>query len=77
MSYADDIQDLRGAVLVMRELGVTRWRDIELGAVPVPPTTETTQQPTDPQETERRRREQISIVARSASSGLLRRLGED
>ena len=42
-------EDLRAAVAVMRELGVTRWGDIELGPVPVPPADPDETKPESPQ----------------------------
>lgn len=44
-----DLESLRAAVAVMRELGVTRWGDIELGDVPPPPPDPDETRPETPQ----------------------------
>lgn len=76
VGHEDDIAKLEAQVIAMRRLGVTKWGDIELGAAPTE-AKEETQQQTDPEQLEKRRRAQVRSVGLAASGSLLRRLGED
>lgn len=78
VSQGDPIADLEQRVAKMRELGVTKWGDIELG--PLPPSeaasAEQTQRLT-PAQQEQRAREERRRIASAASGGPLRRLADD
>ena len=66
---------LRADVALMRELGVTRWRDIELGAAPFQPTTdEPTQQKFSPEQLSEATRKERARIMMAASGGPVRRL---
>ena len=71
------LEELEQRVRKMRELGVTKWGDIELGALPAPEAKTETQQPKDPIAIERGRRVEVRRVALAASGALVPRLGED
>lgn len=71
----DAISDLEQRVTKMRELGVTKWGDIELGPVPQAEAKAETQQES-PDARERRARDEQRRIALSASGRLVPRLGE-
>ncbi len=73
------LADLEARVRKMRDLGVTRWGDIELGPAPtsdVESDDNMAQQPTAAQ-LEQRAREERRRVALASSGGPLRRLADD
>lgn len=71
------VRDLEERVRKMRELGVTKWGDIELGSPPQPEASATTQQPKSPAEIEHERRVQRRSVALAASGALVPRIVQD
>ncbi|MER3499799.1 MAG: hypothetical protein C4308_14855 [Chitinophagaceae bacterium] len=73
----DAISELEARVAKMRELGVTKWGDIELGPAPQPDATETQQPKKTAAEIEQEQRLARRAVALAASGSLVRRLGED
>lgn len=68
---------LRADVAVMRELGVSKWGDIELGPSPITSTNVETQHQTSPREVEEKRRADMRALHLAAGSGLMPRLGEN
>lgn len=73
----DEIAKLERYAIAMRRLGITKWRDIELGQEPQQAALTETQQQTDPEQIERRRRAHVRQVGGAAAGSLLRRLGDD
>ncbi len=71
------LTELAAIVAEMRRLGVTRWRDIELG--PEPPSEAATpdeiQRNVTPEMTEQQRREERRRVALMSSGGPVRAVG--
>lgn len=71
----DDLKDLEARVAKMRELGVTKWGDIELG--PPPASAETGEiESVSLADMERKAREERRRVAIAASGGPTRRVDE-
>jgi hypothetical protein len=58
-----DLATLRAAVAVMRELGVTRWGEIELGSAPMAPSAPVKETPVDQREALRSR---LAVMLRSS-----------
>lgn len=75
MSDPTDIPSLEARVAAMRRLGVTRWGDIELGAVPADEAKVETQYES-PQDRERKARDEQRRIALGASGRLVPRLGD-
>jgi hypothetical protein len=79
VSECDRCTGLRASVMLMRELGVTKWGDIELGPAPGPtqePEAQATQhEHVSPEEAERRARDARRRVGLAAASGIRERIG--
>lgn len=71
------IREYRARVAVMRELGGTRWGDIELGPEPQPAAPSVTQPIESREDRELRMRIERRNLALAASARLVPRLGDD
>lgn len=74
MGSDDAIAELEARVKKMRDLGVTRWGDIELGPEPQPAGSTAETQQKAPDAIERERRENVRSIALGASGRLVPRL---